>query len=100
METSYDKESRTRSLLKAITWRIIGTLDTILLSWLLTGRFVLAISIGGAELLTKTVLFYLHERAWQLLPRGTVRRWVRITARPNRVESTATHQVVQHSAGK
>lgn len=69
----HDRESRTRSLLKAITWRTIGTLDTILLSWLITGHLVIAISLGGAELVTKTALFYLHERAWQLLPRGTIR---------------------------
>ena len=77
MNVSHDRESHTRSLIKAVTWRTIGTIDTILLSWWLTGRFVLAVSIGAAELVTKTVLYYLHERAWQLLPRGTVRRWLR-----------------------
>lgn len=77
MEITFDKESHTRSVLKAVTWRIIGTLDTILLSWIFTGRLLVALSIGGAEFFTKTVLYYLHERAWQLLPRGSIRNRIK-----------------------
>lgn len=58
------KFSRKRHVAKAITWRIIGTLDTILLGWLVTGELRLGVSIGFAELMTKMVLYYLHERAW------------------------------------
>ncbi|HMS66283.1 MAG TPA: DUF2061 domain-containing protein [Ignavibacteria bacterium] len=57
-------ESRKVSLLKGVTWRVIGTLDTIFLSWLFTGDISKALSIGGIELFTKIILFYLHERAW------------------------------------
>jgi len=52
------------SFLKGVTWRLIGTLDTIFLSWLFTGNFSTALKIGGIELFTKIFLFYLHERAW------------------------------------
>lgn len=55
---------RRRHLAKAITWRIVGTTDTILLGWLLTGDPVIGASLGGLEIITKTVLYYIHERAW------------------------------------
>ena len=57
-------ESRKVSLLKGVTWRFIGSLDTILLSWLFTGDISKALKIGGIELFTKIILFYLHERVW------------------------------------
>lgn len=63
-------ESRRISLIKGVTWRIIGTLDTIFLSWLFTGNISQAFKIGGIELFTKIVLFYLHERAWIKLKIG------------------------------
>ena len=59
-----------RSLLKTISWRIIGTLDTILISWLITGALSLAFSIGLIELITKMALYFLHERAWAKIKWG------------------------------
>jgi uncharacterized membrane protein len=53
-----------RHLIKTITWRIIGTIDTVILSWLITGSLKLGLSIGGVEVITKMVLYYLHERFW------------------------------------
>jgi len=53
-----------RHLAKAITWRITGTLDTILIGWLITGSIEVGALIGGIEVLTKTVLYYAHERVW------------------------------------
>jgi uncharacterized membrane protein len=58
------KEKHYRSLLKGITWRIIGTIDTIFLSWLFTRNIITAFKIGGIEVFTKIILFYLHERVW------------------------------------
>lgn len=52
------------SLLKTLTWRIIGTIDTMVISYFLTGKFDVAISIGGIEVVSKMLLYYLHERAW------------------------------------
>ncbi|PKR79624.1 hypothetical protein CW751_14120 [Brumimicrobium salinarum] len=58
------KEKHGRSVIKAISWRILGTLDTILISWLISGELTIAFSIGTFELLTKTLLYYFHERLW------------------------------------
>lgn len=52
------------SVMKAVSWRIIGTLDTIIISYLFTGKIKVAIGIGGFEVLTKMLLYFLHERAW------------------------------------
>jgi uncharacterized membrane protein len=57
-------ESHKRHILKTFSWRIIGTLDTILLSWIITGNPVTGLKIGTVEVITKMVLYYLHERTW------------------------------------
>ena len=56
--------SHKRHIAKAVTWRIIGTLDTILLSWLITENPFTGLKIGIAEVITKMGLYYLHERLW------------------------------------
>lgn len=53
-----------RHLLKTVTWRIIGTLDTMILSGFITGSWKLGLAIGGVEVFTKMILYYLHERIW------------------------------------
>jgi uncharacterized membrane protein len=53
-----------RHIAKTVSWRIIGTLDTIILSWVITGSWKLGLTIGGVEVITKMVLYFLHERAW------------------------------------
>lgn len=58
------KESKLRSLLKAITWRITATLTTILIAWMLIGDVSVAMAIGSIEFFAKFVIYYLHERAW------------------------------------
>ncbi|MCL5279551.1 MAG: DUF2061 domain-containing protein [Planctomycetes bacterium] len=62
-----------RSVLKALSWRLTGTLDTILVSFLISGRIRIALSIGVVELFTKLTLYYLHERAWNRIPFGRAR---------------------------
>lgn len=57
------------SLLKSISWRVIGTLDTMLIAYFVTGKLHMAVSIGFVEVFTKLTLFYLHERAWVLVKR-------------------------------
>ncbi len=59
-----------RSLLKAISWRATGTLDTILISFVITGQIKLAVSIGFVEVFTKIGLFYVHERLWAKIQLG------------------------------
>ena len=53
-----------RHLAKTISWRVIGTLDTIILSSIITGSWELGLAIGGIEVITKMVLYFLHERFW------------------------------------
>jgi uncharacterized membrane protein len=62
------KDSRTRSLLKGLTWRVVATATTIAIVWAITGDTQVAIQIGAVEVVAKIVVYYLHERAWQLLP--------------------------------
>ena len=64
MKTTVDRK---RHLLKTITWRIVGTIDTIILSWIISGDPFIGLSIGGAEVITKMALYYFHERAWYRL---------------------------------
>ena len=56
--------SKTRSILKTLSWRIVGTLDTMLLGWIITGDPTVGLKIGALELVTKFVLYYFHERIW------------------------------------
>lgn len=58
-------DSSLKSLLKSISWRIVGTIDTMLISYVVTGKIQLAIAIGGVEVFTKIALYYLHERLWE-----------------------------------
>jgi len=62
-----------RSLVKAVSWRITGTLDTIFVSFLVTGKIKMAVSIGLIELCTKIMLYYLHERIWNRISFGRVK---------------------------
>lgn len=78
MNASADlKESHLRSILKAITYRIIGTLTTALLAFIVTGDVKISVTIAALEPIVKTIVYYLHERAWQLVPRGRVRKFIR-----------------------
>lgn len=64
------KERFSRSLIKSVSWRIIGTLDTIVISYVITGRLAFALSIGGIEMITKMVLYVVHERIWNKIKWG------------------------------
>ena len=66
-------DSHVRSVTKAVSWRAIGTVDTFVISWLITGTTVLAGGIAATEVFTKVLLFYLHERAWSLVHWGRSR---------------------------
>jgi uncharacterized membrane protein len=63
-------EKPLRSIVKSLSWRTVGTIDTILISWIITGKMTLAVSIGSVELVTKVVLYFLHERAWNQIKWG------------------------------
>ena len=63
-----------RSVVKTISWRTVGTLDTIIVSYFVTGNLVMAASIGSIEVITKMILYYFHERAWNRLKFRTVKQ--------------------------
>ena len=67
-----DRVKRTRSLIKAFTWRITASLDTFLLSYVITSRFDWATSIAFFEIITKAILYYFHERGWNKIKWGRV----------------------------
>jgi len=67
---SESKEQIKRSLVKTITWRVIGTLDTVIITWLITRTLAIAFSVGAIELVSKMVLYFLHERVWNSIKWG------------------------------
>lgn len=64
------EETQTRSFAKALTWRILGTVATTGLVFIVTRRFSLSLAIGGLEFVSKVGLYWLHERAWDRLSFG------------------------------
>ncbi len=75
-DVSSPRETHFRSPLKAFSWRIVATTTTAVIAYLVTGAIDTALTIGAFEFVLKFVIYYLHERAWQFLPRGTFRRWM------------------------
>ncbi|AXT63656.1 DUF2061 domain-containing protein [Aquimarina sp. AD10] len=73
-KTTYsdDKSSEKplRSIVKAISWRVIGTLDTLIVSYILTGEIALATSIASIDFVTKMILYFFHERIWNRIKWG------------------------------
>jgi uncharacterized membrane protein len=65
-----DSEKPIRSIVKSISWRAVGTLDTVLISWIITGKIDTALSIGAIELITKMILYFFHERVWNTIKWG------------------------------
>lgn len=61
---NWKKNDARVSLIKTISWRVIGTIDTMLISYVLTNKLDVAMSIGGIEVVSKMILYYIHERAW------------------------------------
>jgi uncharacterized membrane protein len=57
-------KSRRRSVFKTLTWRVLATTDTFLISWFITGEWTLAGGIASIEIATKMYLYYFHERIW------------------------------------
>ena len=67
-------DSNKRHIIKTFSWRGIGTLDTILLGWLITGNPITGLKIGGIETLTKMLLYFGHEKLWYKINYGIDRR--------------------------
>jgi uncharacterized membrane protein len=64
------EEKLQRSLAKTVSWRVVGTIATVIISYIITGTLALAFSIGIIELISKLVLYFFHERAWNKIKWG------------------------------
>ena len=64
------RDSHVRSFVKGISWRATGTVDTMIISYFVTGNPMTALKIGGVEIFTKLALYYVHERVWQKIKWG------------------------------
>jgi uncharacterized membrane protein/phosphopantetheine adenylyltransferase len=72
-------DTNLRSIIKALSWRLTGTIDTFIVSFFVTGELLIAGSIASIEILTKIVLFWVHERVWNNVKWG---RFTKPTAYP------------------
>lgn len=61
-----------RSVAKSVSWRLLGTMDTVIISWLITGTLSIAFSIGAVELCSKMILYFFHERMWNNIKWGKI----------------------------
>ncbi|PQJ79421.1 DUF2061 domain-containing protein [Polaribacter porphyrae] len=69
-EEAKNSEKPLRSIVKALSWRIVGTLDTLIVSYILTGEIILATSIASIDFITKLILYFFHERLWNKINWG------------------------------
>jgi uncharacterized membrane protein len=69
-EEDKTSEKPLRSVAKAFSWRFIGTLDTLIVSYVLTGEIGLATSIASIDFITKLLLYFFHERIWNHIEWG------------------------------
>lgn len=60
----HSKEKHSRSIAKAISWRVIATATTMVVVYIFTGNFLLTLGIGSLEATAKMLFYYMHERAW------------------------------------
>ncbi|WP_024770645.1 DUF2061 domain-containing protein [Aquimarina macrocephali] len=63
-------EKPVRSIAKAVSWRVVGTLDTLIVSYVLIGEIALATSIASIDFVTKMILYFFHERIWNRIKWG------------------------------
>lgn len=68
-------ESYVRSWIKALSWRVSGSLITMLVVYIITGKPNFALSVGSIEFVGKIVFYYIHERIWALIPFGVTKVW-------------------------
>ena len=66
--------SRKRHILKTVTWRIVGTIDTIIIGWIVSNDVTIGLGVGSIELFTKMILYYLHERVWYKTKFGLIKK--------------------------
>lgn len=75
-----------KSIMKSVSWRIVGTIDTMIISYFITGRVTVALSIGSVEVLTKTILYYFHERLWAHIHKIKLKLWTKSNGKQYKFE--------------
>ena len=70
------RESHLRSVLKAVSWRVLATLTTMVIAYIVIGDIRDALKIGAVEVVAKMFIYYFHERAWVQIPLGTIRKLI------------------------
>ena len=75
-----------KSAIKAVTWRIVGTIDTMIISYIITGKITVALSIGSVEVFTKMILYFFHERVWAHIHRLKLKGWLKENGKQYEVE--------------
>ncbi|KAF0091693.1 MAG: hypothetical protein FD141_1482 [Fusobacteria bacterium] len=66
------KDKQLRSIVKAVSYRVTGTLATVLITFIVTRKVEFALSIAVADVITKIIIYYVHERAWDKVKLGKV----------------------------
>ena len=74
MSEEFTKESHLRSVIKGITWRVIASSAIFVITYFTTGEINTAVAVASIEVPVKFILYYLHERGWQMIPRGSIRK--------------------------
>lgn len=72
MKTPY-KETNTRSIVKCISYRFLGSAVTCLIAFILTGNTSISLGVGLFDLVSKLICYYIHERIWNFIPFGKVK---------------------------
>ena len=67
-------DTNKRSLVKTISWRLTGSGATFIISWLISGNFAVAGTIAVIQLISNTILYYIHERIWNRIKWGRLNR--------------------------
>jgi uncharacterized membrane protein len=93
-------EAHSRSFLKAVSWRLVGSIDTFVISYLVTGKLVFAASIASVETFTKIILFYGHERIWAAVPWGRADKTPAAVAAEPAPASAAQQALEAHSTAQ
>jgi uncharacterized membrane protein len=83
-------EAHSRSLVKAITWRVVGSLDTFVITWVVTGQLKYAGMVLGVETFTKIGIYYAHEQFWAWLPWWRSEKAASAGAQPEPVAASPT----------
>jgi len=64
------REYHKRSLVRAVCWRVLATISTMAIVYVFTGEALLCVGIGAVEIVVKLLLYYGHERVWNLIAWG------------------------------